>query len=99
MFARFLIKWERISAPPGTILIMGAIYADYELVERLGESELTALFKGKHILIPDRFRTFKMPQEESRQFADIFKQEKLRSAFGKVCETAVLVANARDTAG
>ena len=35
---------------------MADVVADYELVERPGETETTGLFKGQHVLIPGRLR-------------------------------------------
>lgn len=76
----------------------GIVYADYELVERSGETETTALFKGRHVIITDRFRAIKTPQTSSAKFKDTFKSERLTALFGQVCQVVAKVAHALDAA-
>lgn len=76
----------------------GIVYADYELIERAGETETTAVFKGKHILIENRLRAVKMAQGESTRLKVAFRADRLKELFGQVCRAAATVAAARDAA-
>ena len=84
------------------------IITDYELVERIGESEMWTTFQGKHRHLSSRLRAIKMPKFDSEYFSeeelqpqfksDIFRLEVHRNAFAKYCETMLAVAKACDLA-
>ena len=76
----------------------GIVYADYELVERPGETETAALFKGQHVLIPERLRAVKMAQTGSEKIKAAFKPERLKELFGQFCQATSQVACALDAA-
>ena len=78
--------------------VAGIVYADYELVERPGETETAALFKGQHILILERLRAVKMAQTGSEKIKAVFKPERLKELFGQLCQTTAQVAQALDAA-
>lgn len=79
--------------------MIGDIYADYELVETVGESETCMLFRAQHIRISGRFRAVKTPATGSESLPLALKQESLKTVFLKMCETAVQVVQACSTAG
>ena len=76
----------------------GIIYADYELVERAGGTETTALFKGQHTLIPERLRAVRMPQSGSESVALTYKPERVKALFGQLCQATAQVAQVLDSA-
>ena len=76
----------------------GIVIADYELIERAGGTETMALFKGKHILIPDRFRAVRMPQTGSETIKSAFRGERLKEIFEMYCVVAAQLAHALDSA-
>lgn len=77
---------------------MTALCGDYELIERAGETETFAVFKGKHLHIPDRYRAVKTPQTESEKIKLVFKPDSLKEMFARLCEAAAALAHARDAA-
>ena len=76
----------------------GIVFADYELIERPGETETTALFKGRHVIIAERFRAIKTPQSASSKMKATFKPDRLKELFGQICQEVAKVAQALDSA-
>ncbi len=76
----------------------GIIYADYELMERAGGTETTALFKGQHTLIPERLRAVRMPQSGSESLTLTYKPERVKALFGQLCQITAQVAHVLDSA-
>ena len=76
----------------------GIIYADYELVERAGGTETTALFKGQHTLIPERLRAVRMPQSGSDAITLTYKPERVKALFGQLCQLTAQLAHVLDGA-
>jgi formylglycine-generating enzyme required for sulfatase activity len=74
------------------------ICAGYQLVERPGETETTALFKGRHVLAQDRMRAVRLPQAESSRIKVVLRPERIKEAFGQRCQAAANVMRAIDSA-
>ncbi len=72
--------------------------ADYKLMERVGETETTALFMGRHLLIPDRVRAIKTPLAVREDFKPFFRGDRLKQLFGELCRIVAKLASALDSA-
>jgi formylglycine-generating enzyme required for sulfatase activity len=72
--------------------------ADYKVEECVGNTETTALFRGRHSVISDRMRAIKTPVRESADLKPVFQADRLRAAFREVCSVVGKLAGALDAA-